>query len=182
MSSVFFTADTHFFHDNIVTLSNRPFKDGEEMLEAIVARWNERVKRGDVVYHLGDFALTWSKDTARVEALLDRLHGSVHLITGNHDREAVKRAKGFQWIGDYKRIKVDGQAIVLFHYPLISWHGSARGAWHLHGHCHGNLKTTFGKMMDVGVDCWNFYPVELDKVALVMQGKELAVVDHHGLD
>ena len=54
--TVFFTADTHLGHKNIITSTNRPFKSVAEMDSAIVKRWNERVTPQDLVYHLGDFA------------------------------------------------------------------------------------------------------------------------------
>src|SRR5665213_2000698 len=51
-----FTADNHFGHESIITLSQRPFATVEEMDEAMIANWNAVVQRGDNVWHVGDFA------------------------------------------------------------------------------------------------------------------------------
>jgi hypothetical protein len=52
----FFTSDHHFGHASIVAYCGRPFRDVDEMNEAMVAAWNSRVTHADTVYHLGDFA------------------------------------------------------------------------------------------------------------------------------
>ena len=40
---VFFTADTHFDHANIIRFCNRPFATVEDMNEALIANWNRKV-------------------------------------------------------------------------------------------------------------------------------------------
>ena len=54
--TVFFTADTHFGHANVIRLSKSPFADISAMNEALISGWNEVVGNEDVVWHLGDFA------------------------------------------------------------------------------------------------------------------------------
>ena len=62
MSTVFFTSDHHFGHQNIIRHCQRPFGGAAEMDEELIRRWNERVRPGDEVYHLGDFALTTGQE------------------------------------------------------------------------------------------------------------------------
>ena len=178
---IFFTSDTHFGHANITTLGRgRPFASAEEMTEALVARWNERVKRSDRIYHLGDFSFL---ARARTLEILDRLRGEIHLVRGNHDRilDAPVVARRFASYQDYKELAVGGQRLVLFHYPILSWHGAHKGSWHLHGHCHGTLcEDPTVARMDVGVDCTGYAPISFEEVSERLAGRRWVPVDHHG--
>ena len=126
MGEVFFTADTHFGHRNIIAYANRPFASVEEMDEVLIERWNERVRPHDVVYHLGDFSLTRGPRTGEI---LGRLHGEIHIVWGNHDRPAYAIRERFASCHDYLQITVEGQFIVCFHYALRVWNKSHRGSW-----------------------------------------------------
>ncbi len=185
---IWFTADTHFHHRNIVKLSSRPFASLEEMSETIIARWNERVGPGDVVYHLGDFALSWgNKDGPLIDGILQRLNGQKWLIRGNHDRKEVLTNPRWIKVLDYHELKVDlgsrvKQKIVLCHYPFLVWNGNHRGSWMLHGHCHGNLPDPGGKIIDVGVDCHDYAPLSLDALADWMAQRPIEVRDHHDFE
>ncbi len=50
---IYFTADPHFGHANIVKMCGRPFEDIKEMNEALIAAWNDRVSGNDTVYIVG---------------------------------------------------------------------------------------------------------------------------------
>ena len=117
--TIWFTSDTHFGHANIIKFVGRPFKSVEEMDETIIERWNECVRPGDSVYHLGDFALM-QRTTAEVEEYVKRLRGQKFLIYGNHDHKRTRKAKGFQEITPYKEIGVGEQRIILMHYAMKS--------------------------------------------------------------
>ena len=179
--TIFFTSDTHFGHERITVLGRgRPFGDAEEMTEALVARWNERVTRSDRVYHLGDFSFLGQAGTLAVVA---RLRGRIHLIRGNHDRvlDAPAFAARFESRQDYKELSAGGQRLVLFHYPIASWNGAHKGSWHLHGHCHGSLaEDPAVARMDVGVDCTGYAPVSFEEVSERLAGRGWVAPDHHG--
>lgn len=183
--SVFFTSDTHFNHANVIQYSARPFTDLEEMTESLVANWNRRVKPGDTVYHLGDFALTYgAKDLPLVDSLLERLNGQKWLVKGNHDRKEVVNNPRWLKVVDYHELKLDlggihKQRIVLCHYAFRVWNQCHRGAWMLHGHSHGNLVDAGGKIMDIGVDPRQYSPVSVEEVAEFMSKRESVAVDHH---
>lgn len=182
---IWFTADTHFNHGNVVAYSGRPFADLEQMTEAIIERWNSVVAPGDTVFHLGDFALSWGrKHRQLIDHILSRLRGQKWLIVGNHDRDEVTDNSRWHKIARYHELKVDPKngrpfPIVLSHYPMRSWNRMYYGAWMLHGHCHGNLLDRGGKIADVGVDCWAFTPVSLDCIAAYMEGRSVVTEDHH---
>src|SRR5437867_8378916 len=99
MNGIWFTADHHWGHANIIRFSKRPFANVEEMDKALVERWNSVVHIGDTVYHLGDVSL--HKDIHRARATVDRLNGNIRLIRGNHESVAERLKDRFAWIKDY---------------------------------------------------------------------------------
>lgn len=159
--SIWFTSDTHFGHKRIIELANRPFTSVEEMDEKMIERWNWRVGRGDIVYHLGDFAF------ADHTPYLRRLNGQKWLVLGNHDHSnRVKKADGWYSIDKLLHVKhIDDTPLVLCHYAMRVWNRSHYGAIHLYGHSHGNLPGD-SQSCDVGVDCWDFFPVSLEEIRM----------------
>lgn len=69
MSTVFFTADPHFGHTNIIRYENRPFASAEEMDQELIRRWNETVSPEDTVYLLGDFSFYGKENPLRSSPL-----------------------------------------------------------------------------------------------------------------
>jgi calcineurin-like phosphoesterase family protein len=135
----------------------------------MVERWNEKVGKGDIVYHLGDFWFGNAQTAYNAMKIWSRLNGQKQLICGNHDGKIVKSLP-WVWVGDYKRIKFDRQAVILFHFSIRAWHHREKGSWHLYGHSHGNLAVPEPqKAFDVGVDCNNFAPVSWDEVQQRME-------------
>ena len=183
--TIWFTADTHFNHENIVEYSNRPFRDLDHMTEQLILNWNRRVAKGDIIYHLGDFALSWGKKHQPViDGILSQLHGQKWLITGNHDRDEVKNSPHWVKVLPYHEIKVDRggkhkQRIVLFHYSLRVWNQMHRGSWMLFAHSHGNLPRPPGRTKDVGVDPNNQRPISIDEVEAEIGHLPIETYDHH---
>lgn len=157
--TIFFTADTHFGDHRTINIQKRPFANVAEMDATLIERWNAVVGPDDIVWHLGDVA----RRPADVPALLDRLHGTKHLLRGNNDPNATLAAPGWASTGDYAEIMVDNRALVLCHYPFRSWNGQHKGALNLHGHSHGRLKP-MPRQFDVGVDVHIFPPVTLERL------------------
>jgi len=160
---IFFTADHHFGHKNIIKLADRPFLSLDEMDETMITKWNLSVDVLDDVYHLGDFGFKTPK--RKLNEILIRLNGQKYLIKGNHDKDKLDGfyKEHFHWIKHYQDLDIDGKRIILFHYPIQSWGGMHRGAWHLHGHCHGKLTPKAGRL-DVGVDAHKFKPIEINEL------------------
>jgi len=168
---IWFTADTHFDHDSIRKYCHRPFESVDEMNETIISNWNTLVGKNESVYHLGDFS--FSKTTERVEELISRLNGKIHIIFGNHDKRVVRRAQGFESKSDLKQVKYEGVKIICCHYAMRVWNASNHGTWHLYGHSHGNLdELQDRRSTDVGVDCWGFTPVSFKRIKGVMDSRD----------
>lgn len=163
-NNIFFTADTHFGHTNIIKYCKRPFDSVEEHDEVLIKNWNSRVGKGDDVYHLGDFAFGSQK---RVKEIVSRLNGRIFLLRGNHDKPINGDVvNSFVWVKDYHEMKTDEfRKVCLFHYPMRTWRSKHYGSVHLHGHCHGNLNHYGEKnIFDVGVDCWDYAPVSVEEI------------------
>lgn len=177
MTNTWFTSDTHFGHTNIIKYSKRPFETAQEMDEAMIRNWNDRVQPDDIVWHLGDFGFS---DSARLQSIFDRLNGNKYFCIGNHDK-ATRQVKGWKFFGDYAEITVEGQFMVLSHYAFRVWNRSHKGAYHLYGHSHGSLPDDPNALsFDVGVDCHNYAPISFPEVQRIMKKKNFKPIDHHG--
>lgn len=178
----FYTADTHFFHANIIKYCNRPYKDPQEMNEAIIANWNAKVPQEGIVYHLGDFSFGSADDALRIR---QRLNGKICLIRGNHEKPALTahhfHPRMFEWVKDVYTVRVGKQSIFLSHYAHRVWDKSHHGVYHLYGHSHGTLPDLNDSLsFDVGVDCHNYTPLSFEEVTSIMNKKNWKPQDHHG--
>jgi calcineurin-like phosphoesterase family protein len=186
-----FTSDLHHEHRRIVEFTNRGVETTQgNHTDWLRDKWNSQVSKGDLVYHLGDFS--FAKKYLDIARFVDSLHGQKIFIKGNHDQSEnldmlKKDGLIISW-HHYKEIKIGKESVVLFHFPISSWHKQGHGSWHLHGHCHGNLIDQFkvGKILDVGIDnSWNtsgqtqhhFY--NEDDVRAIMERKNSFTTDHH---
>ena len=131
---IFYLADLHLWHSNVLRYDNRPFADTDEMAERIRENWNAAVSAGDTVYLLGDY--TWNPKKGA--DFLHLLNGSIHLIRGNHDKLNAAMRERFCSVQDYAEIDDAGRKTVLSHYPIAHWNGQFHGALHLYGHVHQN--------------------------------------------
>lgn len=173
---VWLSSDQHFGHTNIIKYSSRPFTDVEHMRRELTARWNNKVAPGDRVYVLGDFAFGTVDYIKRV---LSELNGEKYLIVGNHDRikNEVKGAEvGFSWVGTSLLYQLGPYLVDMSHYPycndmedlgyvdkFAARRPKDNGRWLLHGHCHTAWKVR-GRMVNVGVDQWDYAPVSAEEL------------------
>ena len=54
MAKIFFIADLHFGHKDVIAFDKRPFTNVEEMEAEMISRWNSRVSDGDHCFVIGD--------------------------------------------------------------------------------------------------------------------------------
>ena len=172
---IYFTADTHFGHHNIIKLSQRPFRDLAHMHQTLIANWNARVQPEDEVYILGDFSYKGEVD--EVNRVLARLNGTKYLIIGNHDGYVEQpgfNRDAFAWIRHYHVLSHEKRKLVLFHYPILEWQGFFGDTIHLYGHVHNSgvkdpaqrarLESLGPRALNVGVDTNDFFPVAMTEV------------------
>jgi calcineurin-like phosphoesterase family protein len=182
--NIFLTSDLHFGHVAQAKLRgfNRGIEGNTDLMDQIlVANWNEVVGPKDEVYVLGDVSF---RNSTMTEALCKELRGRVFVIPGNHDSNGNLKAMGrcgWAILSQLERRKlIPGQhKVTLCHYPLLTWANGHHGAYHFHGHSHGNLKAPPTTRVDVGVDCWNLSPVSLDTLVSLLSTRAYQPVDHH---
>jgi calcineurin-like phosphoesterase family protein len=136
MPSVFLVSDTHFGHAGVCRFTRsdgftklRPWTDPDEMDEAMVKAWNERVKPTDKVYHLGDVVIN-----RKSLKILHRLNGDKVLIRGNHD---IFRDDEYRTYFRELRAYHVMNGMILSHIPV---HPESLGRFgvNIHGHLHAN--------------------------------------------
>ena len=170
---IWFTADSHIGHRNIIKYCQRPFSDVEEMNKTLISNWNKVVGINDYVFHLGDFSVGGA---AEWTSLLDSLNGRIFLVLGNHDMNNVGQGfmRRFEDVAMQMLITIDKQRVYLNHFPFLCYGGAYRGTWQLFGHLHTSscmsgidtprLHMLFPRQYDVGVDNNNYTPISFAEV------------------
>lgn len=147
---IFFIADLHLNHANIIRYCNRPFASVGEMNRALVLNWNSVVGGNDIVFLVGDLAfgsspLRW----------LRILNGNIILIKGSHDRCGLPLA----YCG----------GLLVVHNPdhiPSAWRG-----WVVHGHKHNNdllrypLINPDKRTINVSAEVIGYKPISLEEIA-----------------
>ena len=177
--NIWFTSDTHFYHESIIRFCHRPFSGVQEMNEELIRLWNETVPPDGIVFHLGDVCMGKSRNW---EHVLSRLNGRINLILGNHDMKHVNQGfmGRFEFVTQQMSICVGGQSSILNHNPFLCYGGAYRNTWQLVGHVHSGPVPNRGLDMprrgmlfplqyDVGVDNNASRPVSFEEVRARIQ-------------
>lgn len=167
--TTWWTADTHFFHKQVIMHCGRPYKSEPEMRKDIINRHNERVHKDDTVYYLGDVAMLGTSQWEHLKGVLNHLNGTKHLIFGNHDEFKWQKYVdiGFVSVHSAHWMDIDGYHVVMVHDPS-AWcvvNSQNPEAIFLHGHIH-NLWTSIPerRVCNVGVDVRDFYPMNFSEI------------------
>ena len=155
----YITSDTWFGRPQILQIANRPFDSIEEMNAALIKNWNKKVKKHDVVFHLGNFA--WDPITAR--KVLKKLNGRIFFLLGSQDsalEEIIDEFPNAEFL-DQTISELAEFVVVLCHYPLAVWNGKDSGTIHIHGHTVFSHKTnlTIERRFNICTDFWGFSPI-----------------------
>lgn len=166
---IYFTSDTHFGHKNIIRFCDRPFSSVEEMDEALVSNWNNRVKSNDTVYILGDMFFR----SVNAESILKRLKGKKRLIKGNHDGSWMTKfdyTKYFVSIDNFLETMDGIHSFTLCHYPMLTWKHPNK-SFMIHGHIHNCTTDDFwplivkkDNVLNASTDINGYIPVTFDEL------------------
>ena len=166
--SIYFYADPHFCHENIIKFCGRPFKNKEQMNDHLIKEYNSIVRDEDLVYFLGDISVAKSKeDRERVADIISKLNGNKILIRGNHDRLSPNKYydMGFIAVLCDATLRVGTRFVKLTHLPDYD------AVWNFCGHVHEHWKTST-RCFNCGVDVWDFKPVNIGKLVQLMDKYE----------
>lgn len=142
MGKKYYISDCHFGHKNVLIFDQRPFADIEEMDQAMIENWNQKVGKDDEVYILGDFQYRSDKGPVWY---LQKLNGKKYLVIGNHDEKTLKYPGAldyFEKMDKMMHVEDNGKHICLCHFPICEWNGYYRNSYHLYGHIHARLSDT----------------------------------------
>lgn len=171
---MFFThiiSDTHFSHEKIISLGERPFSSVQEMNETLIENWNRVVPKDGVVLHLGDFAHD-SVPREEIREIRNRLNGDIFLTLGNHDI-----LENLLWDGTFAMNKVrfwfreEDKDVHFSHLPLeprLLYSGRIS----VHGHTHGPISILDEELhkgsISVNCELHDYTPVSHDELMLMI--------------
>lgn len=129
MPQTFLSADHHFDHKELLSFYKQPFKTIEERNLKIVNNHNERVKKDDDVYVVGDFCfyksnyLYWK----------NQLNGNLIFLKGNHDKKT--NGSNFKLVRGV--LSAGGMHINVVHDPIYA---NPKYPLNLVGHVHDKFR------------------------------------------
>lgn len=171
--SMFFIADLHFGHKNVLSYDNREFPSIEAHDATLIERWNSVVGIDDDVWILGD--ISWYSATKTVE-IFRQLNGTKHLCVGNHDKKLLRNRDVqslFVEIVDYKEIAIDGKTgVVLCHYPIPCYNHHYNGWVHLYGHVHNSFEWNIMKQVQYEMRALYEKPSRMYNVGCMIPGMD----------
>lgn len=175
MSDTWVISDTHFNHSNILSFTDSTgnpvrsqFSNVKEMDEHMIEKWNETVKPGDLIYHLGDVVMG-NKSQDWMHQNFNKLNGRKELIVGNHDDiSMLSRGPWFAKIHFWKRLREHD--ILLTHVPLhpqeVMCGDPAKPhlLFNVHGHIHHNPSPE-GRYFNASVENINYTPIHIEEMS-----------------
>lgn len=190
--NTWFTSDLHIGHKLVAEI--RGFSTTADHDNTLARNWDDVVSAEDIVWVLGDISAGGSAGQQTALRWIAERPGVKHLVSGNHDGCHPHRRDAHKWVNKYggafqsvaaaARRRIDGQEVLLSHFPFTGDHTEVQrydqwrlhdlGTAVLHGHTHQEHKVTFSALgtaqIHVGVDSWEYTPVNLDQLAQLLKG------------
>lgn len=202
---ILFWGCLHWHHNpswDIPIWKRRGFNSVQEHDEAIVKNWNSKATDKTTGFLLGDtmFGMGGSKEFmslmrqlkfqrlfvmsgnhhAGFKQAFDEINDNTLYVDGNYSKEVI-------FVPNYLEAFINGQPIVMCHYPVLSWNGAGKGSWMLFSHVHGSLgNSELGRMylnsggynLEVSVEATKF-PLTYGEISTIMRNKSKFKTDHH---
>lgn len=191
---IFFWSDMHLGHActswDHPLYAQRGFATLEEHDSTLIRRWNQTVSIDSIVFNLGDMMFGYN-GYQRILNCFEMLNfKTMYLLFGNHMAGTHQVFEGVEgnvlqinsekqvvFCPNYIEANINGTMCVLSHYPIASFNRQNKGAFMIHGHCHGNLyETELGQILykrrviDVGVEKFT-QPVSFGEIKRLLKNK-----------
>jgi calcineurin-like phosphoesterase family protein len=178
----------------------RGYNSSAEHDEGLIQNWNKKANASTIGFLLGDTIFGHMADE-RLLKLFNRLNfKELYILPGNHQagyKQILDSLHGnvlnvdgheklIHFVPNYLETVVNGQAIVMCHFPILSFNGMAKGAYHIYAHVHGNLgRSELGRLYqntgltyEVSVEnCPS--PITFGELRAEMRKKVQSTPDHH---
>ncbi len=170
IKNIWFISDTHFGHANFLNFTDnqgrkiRLFDTVEQMDDCMQTRWNESIKPGDRVYHLGDVAM----GNPAASRIVGKLHGGKRLILGNHDVVKGDMVNYFHKIVMWRVFRE--YDFMISHVPMRE--DNMITTFNLHGHIHQQPSPS-DRHMNLCVEHTDYRPVHLDTILAELAKRKL---------
>ena len=173
-----FTADEHWYHKHIDEYCDRKLGSPKQMNQALIKYHNDVVGKDGTVWHIGDLAMLSQGMEFHVERIVRKLNGTHHLVLGNHDEFKPFNyvRMGFASVHTSMWFERDGYTFVLAHDPSIYTIVQTMGpkTYQLCGHIHNLFQHLLPekRIINVGVDVWDYAPVSLKTILALIKEHE----------
>lgn len=159
---IFFVADWHIGHRNIIKYCNRPFESVNQMNSYIQKRHNQTVGKDDVVYVLGDVTFLNMESS---KEFIKSLNGFKFLIKGNHDRKSNEYYRKLGFIEVYDNPIIFGKNTILSHEPIMDELYNKSPLFNIYGHIHDKALNIPGDhKFCCSVEKTDYKPVSLNEI------------------
>ena len=210
---ILFWGCLHWHHNpkwDIPIWKRRGFESVQEHDEALVLNWNSKASDKTIGFLLGDTMFGYGGKDEFVKLMRRLKFRRLFVMSGNHNAgwkqtfeevqdntfyiggKIARETQGLPlkeviFVPNYLEAYINGQPIVMCHYPVLSWNGAGKGSWMLFSHVHGSLvNSELGRMylkdggynLEVSVEATKF-PLTYGEIAAIMRSKPKFKTDHH---
>jgi calcineurin-like phosphoesterase family protein len=203
---ILFWGCTHYNHDpswDEPIWKKRGYSSAVDAKEGLIGNWNKRANENTIGFLLGDIMFGRGGAEEFLSLMKRHTFKEMYVCSGNHFAgfnfflENYTDCDGNYYLDWNKKIifcpnlfeaKINDQSIVLSHYPVLSFNGQGKGAWHVFSHVHGNLDfsdlgrrylESNARIYEVSVEK-NPCPINFTELKMIMHSKgEVISFDHH---
>lgn len=163
--AIFVTSNMQLGRPTSMKKYKRDFESVDDMNTHLINSWNDVVKPGDVVYHLGNFA--WDPKTAQ-DTLL-RLNGEIKILVAEHDKPIEILAEKNMLrsgVSIVTQVEVlDTLKCVLSYWPLQAWPNKSKRYYSIIGYPDKKFKSDpKTRVINISSDLWNNKPQDLERI------------------